>query len=181
MTRPPSELSTERLLLRPPGIEDAEDIFGAYASDPEVTRYLIWPPYSEVEDLRAYLEGSLANREGGDLFAWQILSREGEMLGSVALRLEVHRASVGYVLARAHWGKGIMVEALRPIVGWALAQPEIHRVWAVCDVDNPASGRVLEKLGFEREGPLLRWIVHPNVSEVPRDCLSYSIVKTGPP
>ena len=99
------------------------------------------------------------------------------MLGAAALRLEGHRASLGFVLGREHWGKGIMPEALTPVVAWALSQGEIHRVWAVCDVDNPASARVLEKLGMRREGVLRRWMVHSNVSDVPRDCLCYSIVK----
>jgi RimJ/RimL family protein N-acetyltransferase len=70
-----------------------------------------------------------------------------------------------------------MTEALRPIVRWALAQPQIYRVWAVCDVDNPASGRVLEKLGMQHEGVLRCWTLHPNVSDAPRDCDCYAIVK----
>jgi RimJ/RimL family protein N-acetyltransferase len=60
---------------------------------------------------------------------------------------------------------------------WVLAQPEIHRVWAVCDVDNLASARVMEKSGMEREGRLRRWAVHPNLSGGPRDFWCYSRVK----
>jgi len=55
----------------------------------------------------------------------------------------------------------------------------IYRVWATCDVDNVASARLLERVGMEREGVLRRWLVHPNLSEAPRDCLCYSIVKAG--
>jgi ribosomal-protein-alanine N-acetyltransferase len=50
-------------------------------------------------------------------------------------------------------------------------------VWAVCDVDNLASARVLEKAGMGREGRLRRWVLHPNVSAAPRDCWCYAHVK----
>jgi RimJ/RimL family protein N-acetyltransferase len=71
-----------------------------------------------------------------------------------------------------------MPEAIRPLVEWALRQSHIHRVWAFCDVENRASARVFEKLGMHKEGTLRRWIVHPNVGEIPRDCYVYSCVKT---
>ncbi len=70
-----------------------------------------------------------------------------------------------------------MSEALTAVVQWAFAQPGIYRVWATCDVDNVASAGVLERVGMQREGVLRRWLVHPNVSDRPRDCFCYSIVK----
>ena len=70
-----------------------------------------------------------------------------------------------------------MTEVVRAVADWALAQPEVHRVWAVCDVDNLASARVLEKAGMECEGRLRRWFLHPNVSAAPRDCWCYARVK----
>jgi hypothetical protein len=53
----------------------------------------------------------------------------------------------------------------------------IFRVWALCDVDNLASARVMEKVGMQREGILRRWILHPNLSDEPRDVYCYSVVK----
>ena len=70
-----------------------------------------------------------------------------------------------------------MKEAVTGLVQWALAQPEIFRVWAVCDAENVASARLLESVGMQREGTLRRWILHPNVSDSPRDCLCYAVVK----
>lgn len=177
---PPSKYRTERLTLRPPRVDDAEAIFEAYATDAEVTRYLIWPPYTNIDDLREYLRNSKANKKDEPLRSWQILSREGEMLGALAMFFDGHRVSIGYVLAQSHWGSGIMVEALQPLVDWAFEQDHIHRVWAVCDVGNTASARVLEKLGMQREGILRRWIIHPNVSNKPQDCICYAKVKSDP-
>ncbi|HEV2121292.1 MAG TPA: GNAT family protein, partial [Chloroflexota bacterium] len=62
-------------------------------------------------------------------------------------------------------------------VAWALSEPSVHRVWATCDVENTASRRVLEKLGFELEGTLRRWAVHPNISPMPRDSHCYSRIR----
>jgi RimJ/RimL family protein N-acetyltransferase len=95
----------------------------------------------------------------------------------IELRMQGHRAEIGYVLARSHWKRGYMIEAARAVVEWALSQPEVFRVWAVCDVENMASAQVLEKIGMRREGTLSRWIIHPNVSKEPRDCYCYALTK----
>ncbi len=84
---------------------------------------------------------------------------------------------MGYSLARAQWGCGYATEALRAVAAWVLQQPEIFRLWAVCDIENVASARVLEQVGMQREGVLRKWIRHPNRDAVPRDCLCYALVK----
>ncbi|MDP9309700.1 MAG: GNAT family N-acetyltransferase, partial [Chloroflexota bacterium] len=85
--------------------------------------------------------------------------------------------SLGYVLMRAAWGQGLMPEATAAVMNWALAQPEIFRVWALCDIENRASARVLEKVGMQREGLMGRGVLHPNISDEPRDCWLYAKVK----
>jgi RimJ/RimL family protein N-acetyltransferase len=106
------------------------------------------------------------------------LTQTRELIGMVELRREATRADIGYVFARPFWGKGLAYEAVNLPVQWALAQPKLFRVWAVTDVQNQRSARLLERLGMQREGILRRWLVHPNVGEQPRDCVCYSIVKT---
>jgi RimJ/RimL family protein N-acetyltransferase len=101
------------------------------------------------------------------------------LAGLLEIRVGATSVDLGYALVRRWWRHGLMSEALRAVMDWALAQPEIHRVWAVCDVENHRSARVLERVGMEREGVLRRWLVHPNLSETPRDCLCYSKVKSG--
>jgi ribosomal-protein-alanine N-acetyltransferase len=98
-------------------------------------------------------------------------------IGMIDLRPQGERAEIGYVLARPYWGQGYMTEAAHAVVEWVLRQPGIYRVWAVCDVENTASARVLEKVGMQREGVLRRWIIHPNVDAVPRDCYCYAMIK----
>jgi len=70
-----------------------------------------------------------------------------------------------------------MAEALIEVRDLAFSLPEIQRFQLVCDVENPASARVMEKAGFEKEGVLRKYILHPNISDVPRNCLCYSYIR----
>ena len=70
-----------------------------------------------------------------------------------------------------------MGEAVDAVAAWFLSQPAVERVWATCDVENPSSARVLAKAGFELEGTLRRWDVHPNLGEKRRDALCYSRIR----
>ena len=81
------------------------------------------------------------------------------------------------MLARSCWGRGLMTEALSEVAPWALAQPRIFRIGAVCDVENIGAVHLMEKAGFVREALLRRWAVHPNVCDEPRDCYSYGRVR----
>ena len=178
MKKPPEVLHTERLTLRPPRPSDAAAIFHAYAADAEVARFVRWRPHTSVEETEQYVAACVAAWDSDSRFPWVMeLGEGGGPLGMVELRVAGFKADVGYVLGRRFWGRGLATEALRPVVGWALAQPEIYRVWAVCDAENVASARVLEKAGMSREGVLRRYVLHPNVSDEPRDSLCYAVAK----
>jgi RimJ/RimL family protein N-acetyltransferase len=107
------------------------------------------------------------------------MKASGEFAGLLEIRVHATTVDVGYALCRRRWRQGLMSEALRSVIQWALAEPGIFRVWATCDVENIASAGVLQRVGMQREGVLRRWLVHPNLSDAPRDCLCYSIVKAN--
>lgn len=175
---PPERLETKRLILRPPVLDDARAIFEGYAQDSEVTRYLVWRPHASINDTQAFLRRCLDVWSTATAFPWVLIQREtNRLIGMIEFRIDGFKADFGFVLARAHWGQGYMTEATQDVVLWALNQDSIWRVWAVCDVENKRSVRVLEKAGMKREGILRRWIVHPNLSEEPRDSYSYAITK----
>ena len=176
--RPPDTFETERLRLRVPVFSDAQRIFDTYARDPDATRYLIWQPHKTIEETHIFLKRCAEGRLNGNDFPWAVTLKESsELIGMVGLRLNGFKADIGYVLARPYWGKGFATEAVRAILSWALAQPEVYRVWAMCDVDNLASARVLEKVGMKREGVMRRSQIHPGISAEPRDSYCYAIVK----
>ena len=171
---PPESLTTTRLLLRKPRAEDAPLIFTGYAQDPEVTRYLTFRPHVDLKDAQEAVERFLEGWRSGKSYCWLIFRRDGEeLIGAISAR-EDQGINLGYLVARPYWRRGFMSEALGAVVEWAFGKPAIFRVWAVCDVDNEASARLLERTGFHQEGILRKWSVHPNVSYVPRDCYCYA-------
>jgi [ribosomal protein S5]-alanine N-acetyltransferase len=175
---PPLTITTQRLVLRPPVMNDAEAIFLGYASDPEVTRYMTWKQHTNVSVTRAFLARCLDCWDQETAFPWALtLAGSQRLIGMIELRLSPPRADLGYGLARSLWGQGLATEAVQAVVDWCIDQPEIFRVWAVCDVENKGSARVLEKSGMQREGILRRWLVHPNISLEPRNCYCYAKVK----
>jgi [ribosomal protein S5]-alanine N-acetyltransferase len=180
MPRPPATFATSRLVGRMPRADDGPAVFAAYASDPEVTRYLSWRAYDRVEPLNAFLREAIAHWEKGDgHLAWLLcLKGTDTPIGSIGMTLEGGgKAMFGYALAKKFWGHGFAAEALKYLVDWSLAQPTIYRAWAFCDLENAASCRVMEKAGLEREGVLRRWHMAPNLASEPRDCVVYAKVK----
>lgn len=174
----PKQIETPRLLLRKPDADDAPAIFHGWAQDQEVTRYLVWQPHQHVEQTQQFVQGCLTAWEYETRFPYMIVIRESdEVIGMLEARIECPRLEIGYVNARAHWGKGYMPEAAQAIIAWAFQQPSIYRVYATTDVENTASQRVLEKVGMQCEGVLRKYIIHPNLSDLPRDSYIYAITK----
>ena len=179
MLRPPAMFATARLAARPPRADDADAVFASYAGDPAVTRYLSWRAYERVSPLAVFLRECVAHWEkGAGPFAWLLCLRGTDApIGSIGLTLDGGKAMFGYVLAKKFWQRGLAAEALTFLVNWSLAQPGIYRAWAFCDVENPASVRVMEKAGLVREGVLRRWHVCPTLGVEPRDCIVCAKVK----
>jgi [ribosomal protein S5]-alanine N-acetyltransferase len=174
----PDGFETARLIMRPVAPGDAPAILAGYARDPEAVRFLIWRPHRTLADTEAYIADCLAAPADKSRSYALIAREDGRLLGNFALRRpEPYRLDCGYVLARPYWGCGLMTEALSEVARWAMRQHGIWRIGAVCDVENRASARVMEKAGLTREGILSRWLVHPNISGEPRDCFSYALTR----
>jgi RimJ/RimL family protein N-acetyltransferase len=171
--QPPRSFETARLTACVPSVDDAEEVFAAYASDARVTRMLSWKAYTEVAPLRQFLADRRRDwDEEGSHLAWLLRLKEtSRIIGSIGAEMQGYAVCFGYVLAYDQWGRGLTAEALNYLTHWALAQPAIFRAWAFCDVENEPSARVMEKCGFEREGRLRRWHVCPTIGPEPRDCI----------
>jgi RimJ/RimL family protein N-acetyltransferase len=178
VVEPSANWDTERLELRSATRADAPLAFASYAADPDVPRYMTWRPHKSLAETEEFFRRCEEVWRTRTAFPWSLrLKTDGSYAGMLEARIKGHAVDIGYVLARHLWRRGLMSEAVAALVQWALAQPEIFRVWAVCDVDNVASARLLESVGMQREGTLRRWIFHPNISDSPRDCLCYAVVK----
>ena len=174
----PEQLETERVVLRKPRLDDARAMFEGWTQDREVTRYLTWRPHERIEQTQEFVQGCIRAWESETRFPYLItLQGTGEVIGIIDPRIEGPKVGIGYGAARAYWGKGYVTEATRALIQWAFQQPSIYRVYATTDVENVASRRVMEKAGMQCEGILRKSILHPNLSDIPRDSYMYAITK----
>jgi RimJ/RimL family protein N-acetyltransferase len=167
---------TDRLAMRLPRVADGRLVYDGYATDHEAIRWMGFRPHTGPEVADNVVGSWCQSWEGGSgMLTFIVEDRTtAEFLGVVSLSLDAHGLILGYIFCRHAWGKGIATEATRPIVDLAFERFDAWRVWATCAPQNPASRRVLEKIGMRHEGVLRRWIVSPLVSPEPRDsdCLS---------
>ena len=150
-------LETERLLLRRFGPEDATAL-AAYRSDPNVSRYQSWispVPVVQARALVAELALGEPRAEGWFQYAVERKDRPG-LIGDVGVnrRDAGRQAELGFSFAAEHQGRGYATEAVRRVVEHLLVEEGLHRVTAECDARNDRSARLLERVGFRREGHL---------------------------
>ena len=162
-------LTTERLVLRAIAARDVDAVF-ELESDPVAMRYWSRPPMRERAEAEASVARSLTFFPERVGLKWVLARREDDrMLGHASLFDFVEpsdRAEIGYGLARAHWGRGLMHEALVAVVDHAFGPLGLRRLEADTDPRNAASNRALERLGFTREGVLReRWKVGDEISD----------------
>ena len=156
-TLPTPTLGTARLRLRPFDSRDVDYLF-ALQSNPRVLRYWDAPPWTEPDRAERFLatcRQMAADGTGARLVVERV--DDGTFLGWCALNRwsPVHRsASLGYCFAEAAWGHGYATEAARALLEWAFDTLNLNRVQAETDTRNLAAARVLEKLGFVREGTM---------------------------
>ena len=151
-------LETERLLLRPLTPDDAATV-ARLAGSREVAHTTISIPHPYSEDqAREWIAARTGQSDAGKEIVFSVVIREDARLtGSVGLReidSEHSQAEMGFWIGVQLWGKGYATEAARRVVRYAFEELKLNRVYAHHMVRNPASGRVLEKLGMKREGLL---------------------------
>lgn len=145
-------IETERLILRAFEREDADAMLKNWASDPRVTRCLTWAPHKDEGVTRRVLDGWLREYSHGDFYEWAIVPKDlGEPVGSIGimeLSDDRKRCEAGYCLGAEWWGKGYATEALQAVLDLALNVIGYRGVVAKHAVENPASGRVMQKAGM---------------------------------
>lgn len=89
------------------------------------------------------------------------------------------RLALGWIIARAHWGRGFASEILEAALAWGRTHPDLYRIWAMTHHEHVAAARVMEKAGMQREGVLRRWLVFPHLGPEPQDVVAYSVIRKG--
>lgn len=151
-------LETERLLLRPFCEADAQRVFDCWESDPEVARYMFWSSHNDVEKTRQWAAFEVSQIPSDQWYRWAVvLKATGDLIGTglVYYEEEYHLFEIGYNFGKEYWGYGYATETMEVIVDFAKNVLKVKELVGRYAKENPASGRVMDKLGFRyfREFP----------------------------
>jgi ribosomal-protein-serine acetyltransferase len=169
-------LKTRRLRLEPiePGV--AEELWAATkASLPELRRWMWWAADATLESTRAFARD--ARRRWDEGMSFQFVVRDGaELAGSMGI--DVHGAEgrigeVGYWIRSDRAGRGYATEAGEAVVDLGFADLGLYRLELRAGIENVASQRVAEKLGFRQEGRLRQGCAHGRMGY---DCYLYGLL-----
>lgn len=145
-------IQTKRLLLRPFRYSDLDSIH-QYASNPEITKYMLFGPniYEETSDFvhliidTWYKEVPMRHYE-------MVVEKDGEILGAVSIHLseDLKEGEMGWISHKEYWGCGYITEAAKALMEFAIIELKVKKIIAHCDSRNIGSIRVMEKIGLEK-------------------------------
>ncbi len=153
----PLSIETHRLHLRSFQESDIET-FMRYRSDPDIAKYQGWDaPYS-LTDATAFVR-EMQQKQPVQRGEWYQIAIElkdtSEMIGDCAFHIlaeDARQAEIAFTLARQHHGKEYATEAVTRLLDYLFGELALHRVRAICDVENVASMKLLERMRMRREG-----------------------------
>ncbi len=155
MFNPLPVLETEHLIVRELRLDDAQDQL-EYAQDDEIAAYGLWLPQKTFQENINDIQEVIDGYTNGTNFTWAVEHHaDHKMIGRLQLggyNPRDARADLGYAYNRLYWGKGYATEAARAVLHFGFDSLKLHRIGATVLPDNFGSIRVLEKLGFQREG-----------------------------
>lgn len=154
------KIETERLILRRFTLDDAEMMYKNWASDPEVTKFLMWPTHDSIEVTELVLTDWVATYAKEDKYEWCIAKKENdEPIGSIGVvhtDEKVSSMEIGYCISRHYWHQGITSEAMKVVMQYLLEEVGAKRIESRHDPRNPHSGAVMRKCGLKYEGTRVR-------------------------
>jgi ribosomal-protein-alanine N-acetyltransferase len=153
------QIDTDRLVLRKFNSSDAQALFNNWANDPEVTKFLVWPPLKSVEAAEGILSDWIDNYSDHKFYQWAIVLKENgdEPIGTinvVHMNEEIGMVHIGYCIGKRWWHKGIASEAFKAIIPFLIERVGVKRIESRHDPRNPNSGKVMLKCGLQYEGTL---------------------------
>jgi [ribosomal protein S5]-alanine N-acetyltransferase len=170
------EIRGRELTLRYARFDDAPALF-ELASDPEVTRFFSWGPYSHPKEAETYIGSLATKRVQGTMLEFVIDHHSEGVIGVTGLSefsLRDRRAVVGTWHGRKWWGTGANRQSKALVLALAFRGLGLERVTAWCGTDNGRSQTALERIGFVREGVLRHWHVHAGDS---KDVVAYGMLR----
>lgn len=174
------ELETERLLLRRFVIDDAQKMYDNWASNPNVSKYVMWETHKDVNETKTLLEEWVKSYESNETYKWVAEIKDTkEIIGSIDVvskkLLKYGACEIGYCYGEPFWNKGYGTECLKAVIKYLFEECDAEVIYAKHLTQNPGSGKVMQKSGLKYEGTLRNRYVDPD--GIRNDLLSYSITK----
>jgi [ribosomal protein S5]-alanine N-acetyltransferase len=148
---------TDRLVLRQFSEDDAQAMFDNWASDPQVTRFLTWEPHADVSETRRIIRGWIRQYSMGSMDWCITMKGDGMPIGSITA-VQEHPSEgwceLGLCLMAEKWGRGYMTEACRAVIEYIFENTRYMNIQARYDLENEASGKMLERSGMYPVGVL---------------------------
>ena len=163
-------LETERLLLRPFEKSDAKDVFETWESDADVAKYMFWSSHDDIEKTREWISFEIGQLDKDDWYRFAIVLKETKELigtGLIYYEEEVKTWEIGYNLGKKYWGNGYTTETMNRIIDFARETLCIKEIVGRYAKENPASGNVMKKIGFQYE------------KEIPYECNNGIVCREG--
>lgn len=163
-------LETDRLILRPFREDDAQDVFDGWESDSDVAKYIFWTSHNDIEKTKEWIAFEITQIEKDDWYRFALVLKEtGTLIGTALIYFEeeVSGWEIGYNLGKKHWGSGYTTEAVKRIIDFAVETLGITEFVGRYAKENPASGNVMKKLGFEYE------------KDIPYECNDGAVKREG--
>ena len=148
-------MQTNRLAFRKLTPDDKEAIFH-YASDPEVTKYVLYPTHQTYDDTLAFIHQTRMKYHKDEVSCWGVTLRSnGQLIGTadyIWWSTDHRKAEVGFCFSKEYWNQGYATEALMALIKFGFTYMELNRIEAKCFEENKPSARVMEKSGMMHEG-----------------------------
>lgn len=148
-------LESERLILRPLTVNDAEHIYKSWTSDPEVAKFMIWDVHKNVSDTITWLKIEEDYLLSDQNYGWGLVLKDtGELFGAAGIYYKDNLGcyELGYNIMKKYWGQGLATEAGKLILYFATHKLGETKFFCRHAVDNIGSMKVMTKLGFKCVG-----------------------------
>lgn len=171
-------ITTERLVLRIFQKSDAAAVT-KLCNNYNIFKNTLYLPYPySIDCALSWIEQHLENFNANKSYEFAITNKEtGKLYGAIALsnNQRFHNGELAYWIGEEFWGNGYATEAGKAVLEFAFIEKQYHKVYARYFNSNPASGRVIQKLGMIKEGVLIDHVMKENRYE---DLVYYGMIKS---
>ena len=173
------KIETKRLILRKFEMADGQIAFDHWLSDERVADNRISPAQKSVSETMERVSKIVTQYENKAFCYWAIeLKETGELIGEIDLydfNSATDNCEVSYSIGYRWWNQGYGTEALRAVVEFGFRTMNIHKISAAHNTDNPASGKIMRKVGMEQEG-VIRHMIRNSKNQY-KDCVVFGILQ----